>query len=121
MEFRGFGYHTGVSVSAYAAGCAEELARGGRYLSGPNAEPATGITLFPESLARVAPQAPRKPRLFVASGQQGAAALRDAGFATVAQLGAVEDIETEARRLLCSHILRNGVAVALPALQTEKK
>ncbi len=121
VEFRGFRYHTGVSVTAYAVGSAEELGRGGRYLSGPNAEPATGITLFPEAVARVAPRGARKPRLFVPLGIAGAPALRVAGFATVAQLAAADDLEAEARRLLCSHILRNGVAVALPVLQTENK
>jgi len=120
VEFRGFRYHTGVSVTAYSEGSAQELGRGGRYLSGANGEPATGISLFPEAVARVAPGASRKKRLFVPRGQQGADSLREAGFATVAQLEPVGDIEMEARRLLCSHILRNGVAVLLLTHQTER-
>jgi ATP phosphoribosyltransferase regulatory subunit len=121
VEFRGFRYHTGVSVSAYSEGSAHELGRGGRYLSGAKSEPATGITLFPEAVAGVAPGASRKQRLFVPQGQLGADSLRTAGFATVAQLEPVADLEAEARRLLCSHILRGGVAVALPTQQTESK
>lgn len=118
VEFRGFRYHTGVSVTAYSVGSAEELGRGGRYVSG--SEPATGITLFPEAVARVAPAAGRRKRLFVPIGQVGGASLRAAGFAAVAQLAPVGDVDAEARRLSCGHILRDGVAVALPALQTEK-
>ena len=121
VEFRGFRYHTGVSVTAYSEGGARELGRGGRYLSGANAEPATGITLFPEALAEVALAVSPKQRLFVPKGQNGADSLRAAGFATVAQLEPALDLEAEARRLRCSHILRNGVAVALPVQQTESK
>jgi len=120
VEFRGFRYHTGVSVTAYSDDCAAELGRGGRYLSGASAEPATGITLFPEAVARVAPAASRKKRLFVPQGQN-AKSLRAAGFATIAQLEPAGDLESEAQRMLCSHILRNGVAVALPVYQAESK
>jgi len=120
VEFRGFRYHTGVSVTAYSDDCAAELGRGGRYLSGASAEPATGITLFPEAVARVAPAAGRKKRLFVPQGQN-AESLRAAGFATIAQLEPAGDLESEAQRMLCSHILRNGVAVALPVYQAESK
>src|ERR1700688_819856 len=45
VEFRGFRYETGVSVTVYAAGRHEELGRGGRYVCGDN-EPATGLTLY---------------------------------------------------------------------------
>ena len=122
VEFRGFRYHTGVSVTAYSVESSDEIGRGGRYLSGANGEPATGITLFPSAIARVAPAAARKKRLFVPSGNGGAESLRAAGFATIAQLEPVADLGAEARRLLCSHILRNGVAIALPLPdQTESK
>ncbi len=46
VEFRGFRYETGVSVTIYAPGRHEELGRGGRYICG-DAEPATGLTLVP--------------------------------------------------------------------------
>ena len=46
VEFRGFRYETGVSVTIYAPGRHEELGRGGRYICG-EAEPATGLTLYP--------------------------------------------------------------------------
>jgi ATP phosphoribosyltransferase regulatory subunit len=51
LEFRGFRYHTGIAVSVFAPGRHEELGRGGRYVSG-EAEPATGMTLFADAVAR---------------------------------------------------------------------
>ena len=112
VEFRGFRYHTGVSVTIYAPGRHEELGRGGRYICGEG-EPATGLTLFPDSVLRAAPARQARERVFVPVGsdllvQQ---ALRKAGFATVAALTPYEDPLAEARRLACTHILRDGAAV----------
>jgi ATP phosphoribosyltransferase regulatory subunit len=116
LEFRGFRYHTGVCVTVYAPGRHEELGRGGRYICG-DSEPATGMTLFPDALLRAAdPPAPRA-RVFVpaGSGYDVAAELRRQGFATVAGLVAVDDPAAEARRLVCTHVLRDGVPVAIKA------
>ena len=114
VEFRGFRYETGVSVTVYAPGRHEELGRGGRYLCGET-EAATGLTLFPDAVLRAAPQRAARRRVLVPFGasQDAAAALRVAGFATVAALAPVADEDAEARRLECSHILRDGEAVAL--------
>jgi ATP phosphoribosyltransferase regulatory subunit len=114
IEFRGFRYHTGVSVTVYAPGRHEELGRGGRYVCGDN-EAATGLTLYPDAVLRVAPPRQARPRLFLPAGtaREAAAALRAAGYATVAGLGPVDDAEQEARRLRCSHIMRDGAAVPL--------
>ncbi|MBS0642951.1 MAG: ATP phosphoribosyltransferase regulatory subunit [Proteobacteria bacterium] len=109
VEFRGFRYETGVSVTVYAPGRHEELGRGGRYICG-DAEPATGLTLYPDSILRVAePRQPRS-RVYVPFGADPAAAgqLRAEGYATVAGLAAVTDDSVEARRLGCSHVLRGG-------------
>jgi ATP phosphoribosyltransferase regulatory subunit len=114
VEFRGFRYETGVSVTVYAPGRHEELGRGGRYVCGEN-EPATGITLYPDAILRVAPPRAPRPRLFVPYGADRAvlSALRGEGFATVAALGPVSDDVAEAHRLGCSHILRSGKAAHL--------
>jgi ATP phosphoribosyltransferase regulatory subunit len=114
VEFRGFRYETGVSVAVYALGRHEELGRGGRYICGEN-EPATGLTLYPDAILRVAPSRQARPRVFVPlDTDRGAVAdLRSAGFATVAALTAVADNTAEARRLGCSHILRDGQAALL--------
>lgn len=114
VEFRGFRYETGVSVTIYAPGRHEELGRGGRYVCG-EAEPATGLTLFPDAVLRAAPPRDPRRRLFVPAGadQDEAARMRRLGYATIAALEPVTDAASEARRLLCSHVLRNGEAVPL--------
>jgi ATP phosphoribosyltransferase regulatory subunit len=116
VEFRGFRYETGVSVTIYAPGRHEELGRGGRYVSG-DAEPATGLTLFPDAVLRAAPPREARHRLYVplSADPDEAARMRRLGYATIAALAPDGDPVTEARRLLCSHILRNGTAVRLTA------
>ena len=114
VEFRGFRYHTGVSVSIYAPGRYEELGRGGRYICGEG-EPATGLTLFPDAVLRAAPARIARLRVFVASSADPVAAadLRARGYATVAALENSADPITEARRLGCSHILNVSALAAL--------
>ncbi|HET8995188.1 MAG TPA: ATP phosphoribosyltransferase regulatory subunit [Acetobacteraceae bacterium] len=113
VEFRGFRYETGVSVTIYAPGRHEELGRGGRYLCGET-EPATGLTLLPDAVLRAAPARQVRPRVYLPLGtpQDAAARLRREGFATVAGLEAVTDDAAEARRLGCSHLLRDGQPTA---------
>src|SRR6185312_16463915 len=62
VEFRGFRYETGVSVTIYAPGRHEELGRGGRYVCGAT-EPATGLTLFPDAVLRAVPPRAARNRL----------------------------------------------------------
>jgi ATP phosphoribosyltransferase regulatory subunit len=114
VEFRGFRYETGVSVTVYAPGRHEELGRGGRYLCG-DGEPATGLTLYPDAVLRAAPKRDPRPRLFLPPNvdPNTAARLRANGYATVAALSVPNDNEAEARRLGCSHLLRGGAVVAL--------
>jgi ATP phosphoribosyltransferase regulatory subunit len=114
VEFRGYQYHTGICMTLFAAGRQAELGRGGRYLCG-DAEPATGITLYPDTIAQVAPPPALRRRIFVPFGSAAAdaAACRAAGFATVAALGEVADAQAEAARLGCSHWLKNGQPVAV--------
>ncbi|MBV9249606.1 MAG: ATP phosphoribosyltransferase regulatory subunit [Acetobacteraceae bacterium] len=114
VEFRGFRYETGVSVTIYAPGRHEELGRGGRYLCG-DAEPATGLTLFPDAVLRAAPLRTPRARVFVPwdASQSDTAALRARGFATVAALEPVADDRAEAIRLGCTHLLRDGAAESL--------
>ena len=113
-EFRGFQYHTGIAVTVYAPGRHQELGRGGRYLCG-EAEPATGLTLYPDAILTAAPPPPERLRVYVPAGApaEAAARLRAQGLVTVAGLGTVTDAAAEARRLRCTHILRGETAVAL--------
>lgn len=115
VEFRGFKYETGVSVTVFAPGRHEELGRGGRYVCGTE-EPATGLTLYPDAILRVAPRRDPRARVYVPFGtdRAEAALLRGQGFATVGGLNPVSDAVADAIRLGCTHILRAGAAVALP-------
>lgn len=122
VENRGFEYHTGVSFVFFALGARGELGRGGRYLAGgtglPNgAEPATGFTLFMDTVIRAAPGAHEPERVFVPveAGRAAVARLQGEGWITVAGLDPVKDAMVEARRLGCTHVCKNGKAVAVSA------
>jgi len=111
VEYRGFEYQTGVSFTIFAAGVRGELGRGGRYVT-EGGEPATGFTLYLDSILRAVPvQAPMR-RIFLPAGTPAAAAtaLRADGWATIADLDAAADAAAEARRLGCDHIWRDGAA-----------
>jgi ATP phosphoribosyltransferase regulatory subunit len=109
VEFRGFHYENGVSVSIFAPGRHEVLGRGGRYLCGET-EAATGMTLYPDSILRAAPKREPRTRVFIPTGasQARAAALRREGYATVMALAPAEDELHEAARVGCTHVLRDG-------------
>ena len=115
LEFRGFRYHTGPCLTVYALGHQQELGRGGRYISGER-EPATGLTLFPDAILGAARPPAARPRLYLPTGTDDAVAagFRRQGFATIAALGqSALAAEDEGRRLLCTHVLRQGAAVPL--------
>ncbi len=109
IEFRGYQYHTGVCMTVFAPGRQAELGRGGRYLSGKS-EPATGITLYADTIARVAPAPRMRPRIYLPHGTtpMGADFCRQRGFATVAGLTPNVSPSQEAVRLNCTHIYQNG-------------
>jgi ATP phosphoribosyltransferase regulatory subunit len=119
VEFRGLRYHTGVTLTVYAPGRHEELARGGRYICGQGnaGEPATGLTLYPDAVLRAAPPRAPRPRVFLPAGTAAAraAALRAEGHATVAGLDQTADPAAEARRLACTFVLTEAGPVALTA------
>jgi ATP phosphoribosyltransferase regulatory subunit len=118
VEFRGLRYHTGVCFTVYAPGRHEELGRGGRYIcgAGESAEPATGLTLYPEAVLRAAPPRPGRPRVFLPAGIDHAAgaALRAQGYATIAGLDPNLRSHDEARRLACSQLWADGALTPIP-------
>jgi len=119
VEFRALRYHTGVCMTLYAPGRHEELGRGGRYICG-EAEPATGLTLYPDAVLRALPARPSRLRAYLPFGAAAAQAnmLRNQGFATVAGLEPAADPHREARRLGCTHILAaDGSAAVLDATE----
>jgi ATP phosphoribosyltransferase regulatory subunit len=119
VEFRGYKYHTGICVTVFATGQQAELGRGGRYLCGTS-EPATGITLYPDTIVRIAPAASLRPRLYLQYGTSPeiAASCRQQNFATVMGLAPVKNPLAEAIRLGCSHYFKNN-NIASVAGETE--
>ncbi len=108
-EFRGVEYHTGIAFTVFARGARGELCGGGRYeLS--TGEPATGFTVYMEGLGRVVPTEPDLPRLFAPCGTapDEKRRLRDEGWRIVAGLSTAANARGEARRLGCTHILKDG-------------
>src|SRR5690606_25229933 len=105
-EYRGFEYQTGLSFTVFARGVRGELGRGGRYQL-VDGEPASGFTLFLDSLMRAVPRQKSEDRLYVPFGfdRKAALKLRQEGWKTVAGLAAETDIAAEARRLQCGQYL----------------
>lgn len=120
VEHRGHVYQIGLSFTLFGKGVRGELGRGGRYLAerlDGGSEPATGFTLFTDTVMRAIEPAAGLPRIYLPFGSPRAAAeeLRGAGWATVAGLSPEETPEEEARRQRCSHVWRDGSAQALQA------
>ncbi|HEY2539337.1 MAG TPA: ATP phosphoribosyltransferase regulatory subunit [Stellaceae bacterium] len=122
VENRGFEYHTGISFTFFAGRGAlgrssGELGRGGRYQAGDPAlpEPATGFTLYTDTILRSLPEAGPQRRLLLplGTGRACAGGLRENGWITVAALEPAADWRAEARRIGCSHVLEDGVPRAL--------
>ncbi|HEX6978700.1 MAG TPA: ATP phosphoribosyltransferase regulatory subunit [Alphaproteobacteria bacterium] len=115
VEMRGFEYHTGLCFTLFARGVRGELGRGGRYSAGDafaesGGEPATGFTLFTDTILRALPPAPAAERLYLPYGTAPdvAAQLRADGWRTVAGLAPENDPAAEARRLRCTHVFIGG-------------
>jgi ATP phosphoribosyltransferase regulatory subunit len=115
VEFRGYQYHTGICITVFAPGRQAELGRGGRYLCG-DTEPATGITLYPDTIVKAAPAQPLRQRLYLPFGTPAddAAACRAQNYATIAGLAPVPTPAAEAARLGCTHLFQNGDITRLP-------
>jgi ATP phosphoribosyltransferase regulatory subunit len=116
VENRGLEYHTGISFTFYARGVRGELGRGGRYRTGDGeGEPATGLTLYTDTILRALPAQTPPRRLYVPTGTDAAAAkrLRGEGWVTVAGLESASDAAAEARRLNCRHRLEGATILAV--------
>ncbi|MBL8671981.1 MAG: ATP phosphoribosyltransferase regulatory subunit [Alphaproteobacteria bacterium] len=111
VEFRGFAYEEGVAFTLFARGVRGELGRGGRYRAG--GEPATGFTIFTDTLLRAVPPLPAPRRVYVPLGAplDAARRLRAEGWTTIAGMAVEPDARDQseaARRLGCDHIWRDG-------------
>ncbi|MBC8268794.1 MAG: ATP phosphoribosyltransferase regulatory subunit [Rhodospirillaceae bacterium] len=110
VESRGLEYHSGVTFTIFATCVSGELGGGGRYLAGSDDEPATGMTLFMDTVLHAIAPAEVKKRLYLASGTDSAEGrnLRAEGWITIDGLSNNGDAKKEARRLGCSHYLSNS-------------
>jgi ATP phosphoribosyltransferase regulatory subunit len=116
-EFRGLEYHSGVCFAFFARGARVELGGGGRYgtADGEGGEPATGFTLYMDSLMRAAPAAETPQSLYLPAGTPAADARRwrAQGWIALQGLDPAADVLAEARRLGCTHCLQGGRAQPL--------
>jgi ATP phosphoribosyltransferase regulatory subunit len=113
-DHRGFEYHTGVTFSLLAPNVRGDFGRGGRYVNHAG-EPATGFTLYLDTLLRALPAPAAPNRVFVPNGTPSAEVrkLRSEGWVTIQGLEAVTDDAAEARRLGCTRLWRDGQAAEL--------
>ncbi len=125
VENRGFEYHTGVTFTLFAPGVRGELGSGGRYIAGLNdtdahadGEPATGFTLFMDSILRAIKLPAVTQKVYLPEGTPRAtgAAMRESGMRTLEGYRNGSDDAAEAKRMKCTHILRDGKAVPLSDL-----
>ncbi len=124
-ENRGFEYHTGITFVLFALGQRGEFGRGGRYLAGggdngttatragnahAGAEPATGFTLFLDTVLASLTPADGGRRIYLPLNVEASERrnLQDEGWITTIGFSAVDDLDGEARRLGCSDVYDNG-------------
>ncbi len=113
VENRGFEYHTGVTFTIFAPAVRGELGRGGRYRAGngdTQGEPATGLTLFMDSVLRALADPVSPKKIFLTPGTPAGTArtLRGDGWITIAGMDGNSDSKSEARRMNCTHLLIDG-------------
>jgi ATP phosphoribosyltransferase regulatory subunit len=117
VESRGFEYHSGVGFALFANGVRGELGRGGRYIAGGEhaREPATGFSLFMDSVMRALGKPEPSRRVFLPLDTPRAVGLklREDGWVTIAGLDAVTDSDGEAARMGCSHAWHDGAVKKL--------
>ncbi|MBM3523499.1 MAG: ATP phosphoribosyltransferase regulatory subunit, partial [Alphaproteobacteria bacterium] len=120
VENRGFEYHTGLCLTLFARGVQGELGRGGRYLAGADfaggeGEPATGFTLYTDTVLRALPPREASAVVFLPleTAPEIGPRLRAEGWTTLAGLTPTADAALEARRLGCTHVWSDGRIVDL--------
>lgn len=118
VERRGFEYQSGLSFALFARNVRGELGRGGRYrVAGTgDGEPATGFSLFMDSIMQALPAGPAPRRIMLPAGspRKVAGGLQEDGWVTLCALDAGTDLAEEAAAQGCSHYLDargNPVAV----------
>ena len=112
-EYTGFEYQTGISFSLFAGGVRGELGRGGRYLVNSeigDGEPATGFSLYLDSLMRALGEGEVEKKIFIPYGsdQTMIKEIQTKKYRTILGLEYVPDVEAEALRLECELVWLDG-------------
>jgi len=110
VEHKGFEYQQGLSFTLFARGVRGELGRGGRYSLAGKGDPATGFTVYLDTILRAAPPPAPERKVFLPAGTPNGegARLRMEGWVAVSALSEAGDDDAEARRVGCTDILRDG-------------
>ena len=112
-EYSGFEFQTGIGFSLFVKGVRGELGRGGRYMvegGAADSEPATGFSLYLDSLMRALPDMADLKYIYCPFGTNMAdlSDLRGRGYRTICGLEAAADEGAEAQRLMCRYIWQSG-------------
>ncbi|MFZ4762408.1 MAG: ATP phosphoribosyltransferase regulatory subunit [Alphaproteobacteria bacterium] len=127
-DWRGLEYKTGLGFTLFSADAAGELGRGGRYsvqdhdsgkyathqANAPSSvqteESSVGFSLYGDSLRQVVALPSSQPLVFVPHPVDWRLleSIQTKGYRTLAGLYWVSDVDGEARRMKCSHVVRNG-------------
>ncbi len=117
-EYSGFEFHTGIGFSLFVKGVRGELGRGGRYLvegGGDGGEPATGFSLYLDSMMRALPEMAEIKYIYCPFGMDMSHVqqLRVDGYRTICGLQAEKDEAAEAGRLNCQYIWQSGKVIEI--------
>jgi len=119
VEKKGFEYQCGVSFSFLAKRSKRELGFGGRYMAGldrgdiKKLEPSTGLTFFMDTILDVLPGKDLPKTLYVPFGasDKELTTYLNGEWRIIRGLTKEKDINFEAKKLNCSHILHNDKAI----------
>lgn len=121
-ESHGFDYKSGLGFALFTRNHHGELGRGGRYetaFADGRVEPATGFTMYLDSLMQALPVPQMVQKLYVAfdTPLSVAKSLRQKGWRVIQGLTDADNSTTQAQKnakmLGCSHIHSNGDIIAL--------
>lgn len=116
-EYSGFEFQTGIGFSLFVTGVRGELGRGGRYPVGSDkeSEPATGFSLYLDSLMRAVPEMAELKYVYCPFGINltDLNTIRAGGYRTICGLEPVEDDLAEAKRLNCQYIWQKSEIIKI--------
>jgi ATP phosphoribosyltransferase regulatory subunit len=116
VENKGFEYHSLISFSVFSRSAQSELGRGGRYSihSQHGEEPATGMTLYVNTLMDAVSQQPVSSKILVGSDvtTQACVELQQQGFITIHALDGEVSAKV-AHSMGCTHIFEDNQPQAI--------